>query len=254
MTTRLPEELRWRLQRARHWLVLSGSGVSAESGVPTFRDAQTGLWAKYSPEELATPQAFARDPRLVWEWYQWRRDLVAAAHPSPGHRALAELEYMVPELTLITQNVDGLHQRAGSRKVVEFHGNIHKTLCSHCDRIAETPLESANRPPRCRFCSGLLRPGVVWFGETIPPAALQAALTAAARADLFISVGTSSLVYPAAGLARMALDNGATVVEINPNQTPLTPQAHFHLAGPAGRWLPALATELVNGASADRVN
>ncbi len=251
----LSAELCRRLRAAQHWLVLSGSGISAESGVPTFRDAQTGLWARYAAEDLATPEAFARDPQLVWDWYQWRRELVSRARPNPAHRALALLENLVPRLTLITQNVDGLHQRAGSSTVLEFHGNLQTNRCATCNQVAEPDLRDDVRPPRCPRCAGLLRPGVVWFGEAIPPAALEAAFAAANSADLFLSVGTSSLVYPAAGLAQVALRNGALVIEINPNQTPLTRQADFHLGGPAGEWLPAIARQVKDSVSSgDHLN
>ena len=255
MTDGLSAELSRRLLAAQHWLVLSGSGISAESGVPTFRDAQTGLWARYAPEDLATPEAFARDPQLVWDWYQWRRELVARAAPNPAHRALARLQDLVPQLTLITQNVDGLHQRAGSRHVVEFHGNLQSNRCASCGRVAEPDAQDQTRPPRCPHCAGALRPGVVWLGETIPQDALDAALAAANSADLFLSVGTSSLVYPAAGLAQLALTNGAVVIEINPHDTPLTLQADFHLAGPAGQWLPAIARQVEESVSSlDHLN
>ena len=193
--------------------VLTGAGISAESGVPTFRDAQSGLWARYDPLDLATPEAFLRDPALIWRWYRWRRELVAAAEPNPGHRALAQLADVVPCLTLITQNVDGLHQRAGSTDVIEFHGNLFENRCFvegcavACDDHDDIPV--------CSGCGGHVRPGVIWFGEAIPEQALNASFAAAKDCDLFLSIGTSSLVYPAAGLAEIAKNAGATVAEIN---------------------------------------
>ena len=227
------------LRDARHVLVLTGSGASAESGVPTFREAQTGLWENFNPMELATPDAFLRDPALVWRWYRWRRELVARAEPNPGHYALAGLVDRIPQLTLITQNVDGLHQRAGSHDVVEFHGSLFADRCfdNDCHLDAHT---SDDELPRCPQCGGLLRPGVVWFGEPIPPAALDAADAASRDCDVFLSVGTSSLVWPAAGLAEIAAGRGATVIEINIDATPLSGSSHFVLQGKAGELLPEL--------------
>jgi NAD-dependent deacetylase len=198
------------------------------------------LWAKYSPEELATPQAFRRNPKLVWEWYTWRRELVAQAQPNPGHLALAELEQLVPHLTLITQNVDGLHQRAGSRNVIELHGNITRTKCFDEGDIIDSWPQTAEIPPRCPRCDGYLRPDVVWFGETLPTQALHTAFEAARQCDLFFSIGTSALVHPAASLPYEALQRGVTVVEINPDVTPLTSNVTYVLPGPAGQILPEL--------------
>ena len=220
-------------------VVLTGSGISAESGVPTFREAQTGLWERFDPQELATPEAFASDPRLVWEWYEWRRELVSGAEPNPGHEALVEIEHKVPSFTLVTQNVDGLHRRAGSENVIELHGNIMCTLCSAEGLLVEDYDPDA-KPPPCPNCGAPLRPGVVWFGEMLPPGALETASEAARGCDLFLSVGTSSLVYPAAALPYEALENGATLVEVNPDQTPLTRHADFVLTGRGGEVLPEL--------------
>ena len=178
---------------------MTGSGISAESGVPTFRDAQTGLWAQYDPQQLATQEAFKNNPHVVWQWYQWRRELIRNTSPNPAHRALVELQRLRPNLILVTQNVDGLHQRAGSTNVIEFHGNIHRNKCSHCQKPG--PESEAAQPPDCAHCGELLRPNVVWFGESIPRVALQAAAHAIETCDVFFSVGTSSLVYPAAALA-----------------------------------------------------
>jgi len=250
----VPAGLLAALASARHVVALTGSGISAESGVPTFRDAQTGLWAKFSPEQLATPEAFARDPELVWRWYRWRRDLVARAQPNAGHLALVELAALVPAFALVTQNVDGLHQRAGSRDVVEFHGNI---LVDRCSVACEGPGPARALPattsiastgddelPRCTACGALLRPGVVWFGEAIPDAALIAAHRAVRECDVFISIGTSSLVFPAAGLASDARRAGAALIEINPSPTPLTAAADFVIEAPAGAALPAIVAAL----------
>jgi NAD-dependent deacetylase len=220
--------------------VLTGAGISAESGIPTFRDALTGLWAKFSPEELATPEAFERDPETVWSWYEWRRQLIRQAHPNAGHFALAELARGVPCLTLVTQNVDGLHQRAGSPGVLEYHGNILRDRCTVEQIVAERSEDARAGLPRCAACGGLLRPDVVWFGEAIPAGPMTLAAAAAEDCDVFLSVGTSSLVYPAAGLAEVALRRRATVIEINPNATDLSPHADLVLAGPSGQILPAL--------------
>jgi NAD-dependent deacetylase len=225
-------------------VVLTGSGISAESGVPTFREAQTGLWERFDPPELATPEAFERDPGLVWDWYAWRRSLVAQAAPNLGHLALAEMQDLGQKFTLVTQNVDGLHQRAGSRGVIELHGNILRTRCS-VEGVDVEEYEEGESPPVCPFCGAPLRPDVVWFGEMLPSEALDAASEAARGTDLFLSVGTSSLVYPAAALPHEALESGATLVEINPGETPLTPHAEYALRGPAGDVLPRLIRELL---------
>jgi NAD-dependent deacetylase len=238
-----PRVLISALRDSSRTVVLTGSGISAESGVPTFREAQTGLWERFDPQELATPEAFARDPRLVWDWYAWRRKLVAEARPNPGHVAIAEMQHLVQNLTLVTQNVDGLHQRAGSRDVIELHGNIRRTKCPVEGTTVDNYDESES-PPLCPSCGAPLRPDVVWFGEMLPPEAIEAASEAARGADVFLSVGTSSLVYPAGGLPFEALENGATLVEVNPETTPLTPRADYALHGPAGDVLPRLIREL----------
>ena len=236
----IPESLVTALRSAGSVAVLTGSGVSAESGVPTFREAQTGLWARFGPEELATPEAFARDPRLVWEWYTWRRELVEKAAPNPGHEALAELERHVPSFALITQNVDGLHRQTGSRNVIELHGNIRRSKCSREGVVVEPDEGNTGIPPSCPRCGALLRPDVVWFGEALPTDALAQAFDATRSCDLFFSVGTSGLVYPAASLPFEVLRHGAVVVEVNPNETPLTRHATYVLQGLAGEVLPVL--------------
>ncbi len=239
-TIHIPSELAERLRNAQRVTVLTGAGISAESGVPTFRDALTGLWAQYDPQELATPQAFRRDPKLVWEWYQWRRELVGTAAPNPGHYALAEIERRVPHFTLITQNVDGLHQQAGSAKVIELHGNIARYKCFDDGQLVETWPETGEVPPRCPRCGGYLRPDVVWFGEMLPPRALEAAYSASSEADLLLTVGTSSIVQPAASLPVEAAYRGATTVEVNPAETPISALMTYTLRGPSGVILPAL--------------
>lgn len=235
-----PTELIRILRSAQKVAVLTGAGISAESGVPTFREAQTGLWAQYDPQQLATPHAFRENPRLVWEWYAWRRKLVTDAAPNAGHYALAQLAARLPGLTLITQNVDGLHQRAGSQDVIELHGNLTRTKCFENEHAVETWPETAEVPPRCPICNGRLRPDVVWFGENLPQLALQSAIRAAAACDLFLTVGTSAIVQPAASLPLTALENNVPTVEINPQATPITPYIDFVLNGPAGEILPAL--------------
>ncbi len=230
--------------QSAHTVILTGSGTSAESGVPTFRDAQNGLWSRYRAEDLATPEAFARDPQVVWEWYEWRRGIVASVQPNPGHYAIVELQRRLRRVTLITQNVDGLHQRAGSADVIEFHGNLMRSKCSaeHC--VVEVDRSEQASPPRCPNCGELVRPDVVWFGEAIPDVELEAALAAAADCDLMMVVGTSAQVQPAASLAERARARGAVLVEINPEATPLTPRADFVLSGPSGRILPELVEAL----------
>jgi NAD-dependent deacetylase len=240
--TEIPKSLVETLRSAYSVAVLTGSGISAESGVPTFRDAQTGLWARYDPMELATPEAFTRDPRLVWEWYAWRRKLVEGASPNPGHEALAELERRVPEFALMTQNVDGLHRRAGSQRVIELHGNIMLSKCSREGVVVESRTDDPEVPPTCSHCGALLRPDVVWFGEMLPQEAFEEALMAARNCDLFFAIGTSSLVQPAASLPFEALRGGVSVVEVNPDETPLTRHVEYGLRGPAGELLPALVS------------
>lgn len=237
-------ELLAKLKSARHVAVLTGAGVSAESGVPTFRDAQTGLWAKFRPEDLATPEAFRRNPKMVWDWYQYRFNAVSAVEPNPGHHALALMQDLFPEFTLITQNVDGLHERAGSRKVIELHGNILKHKCLDCGiplALDDAPLGS---PPSCPCDKSYYRPDVVWFGENLPFEALDAAQTAAKSCDVFLCVGTSTVVYPAAELPFSAQRRGAVVVEINPDETPLTERADYVLRGPSGKVLPVIVDAL----------
>ncbi|HEV2977300.1 MAG TPA: NAD-dependent deacylase [Casimicrobiaceae bacterium] len=232
------------LRRARFVAALTGAGISAESGLATFRDAQTGLWARFDPRELATPSAFARNPQLVWDWYAWRRELAARAEPNAGHLALAALERRVPEFALITQNVDGLQQRAGSRSVIELHGNIGRVKCSREGTLVGQWENPAHAVPHCARCGALLRPDVVWFEESLPELALAAAEDAARRCRVLLVVGTSTEVYPAAGLPGLARRSGALVVEVNPNPTTLSATADYVLRGAAGTVLPALLAGL----------
>ena len=224
----------------RRVVALTGAGISAESGVPTFRGDE-GLWRQFRPEELATPHAFAHDPELVWEWYDWRRGLIGACRPNPAHQALADMEARLPDFTLITQNVDGLHRLAGNRRVLELHGDIWRLRCTRqgttlLDRT--TPLPEI--PPRCADCGELLRPDVIWYGESLPEDVLEAAFTASATCDIMLVVGTSAVVQPAATLPLIAKQNGAVLVEINPQPTPLSDYADLTLRQPAAKALPQL--------------
>jgi NAD-dependent deacetylase len=228
------------LRRAQHVVVLTGAGISAESGLPTFRDAMTGLWAQYRPEELATPEGFRQNPRLVWEWYAWRRERALSAVPNAAHTALVALERYVPRVTLVTQNVDGLHQRAGSARVIELHGNLARFRCFQDDQIVTDWAPSGDIPPRCPRCGGLVRPDVVWFGERLPEQAHHDALVATSQCDLFFSVGTSGAVEPAASLPRRALDHGATVVVNNLDVANRAAPPLYSIHGPAGTVLPEL--------------
>lgn len=240
-------ELAKEINNASSVVVLTGAGISAESGIPTFRDAQTGLWSQYQATELATPKAFQNNPKLVWEWYQWRRDLIDQAQPNPGHRSLVELEALVDQFTLITQNVDGFHRLAGSPNVIELHGNITKTICFNNRHPVDT-WEIADTPPRCPVCDSYLRPDVVWFGEMLPHDALEKAFHASLTCDVFFAIGTSGVVEPAASLPRLARENDAVIVEINITSTPLTHQADFVIHQPSGEFLPQLVSAIKNNA------
>jgi NAD-dependent deacetylase len=227
------------VREARRIVLLSGAGMSAESGVPTFRDAQTGLWAKFRPEELATEQAFRARPQMVWDWYALRREMIAQVEPNAGHRAVAAFQQRHPgRLTVVTQNVDGLHQRAGSPGVLALHGNIADDQWLDAPRACcDAQLPVAGRPPRCGTCGNLRRPAVVWFGEMLPMAELASAEEAAAACDLMLVVGTSGVVYPAAGLAHATRGR---VVVVNPEATELDDAADAVLQGTAATMLPRL--------------
>jgi NAD-dependent deacetylase len=224
--------------------VLTGAGVSAESGIPTFRSGERAHWKNLRPEQLASLDGFQRDPQTVWSWYQYRRRTYAKCLPNPGHLALAELERRRPDLTLITQNVDRLHQRAGSTNVIELHGNAVDNHCFRCSLPAgEVPVDSDDLVA-CSACGGWLRPSVVWFGEMLPVDALERASAAASACDVFLSIGTSAQVYPAAQLPALARHRGALLVEINPEPTPITPLAKYVLPHPSGEVLPLILTAM----------
>jgi NAD-dependent deacetylase len=234
-----------------HLAVLTGAGVSAESGIPTFRDALTGLWAKYSPAELANPMAFLANPKLVWEFYEFRRTLMQPAQPNPAHYALAALEQRFPQMQIITQNVDNLHERAGSKNVIRLHGNIHADKCSaNCQGdptpvdISQLEWDHASGAPPCPYCGKPVRPDVVWFGEMLPLAQLDAARIAAAYADVMLVIGTSGVVRPAADLPFAARENGAKIIEFNPYQSDITAIADLWLPAPAGETLPRVVAAL----------
>lgn len=240
-----------RLRDASHVFVFTGAGVSAESGIPTFRDALTGLWARFDPAVLATADAFRNDPALVWGWYEWRRSKVLAAEPNPAHLAIAGLARLVSRLTVITQNVDDLHERAGCQDVIHLHGSLHSPRCFACARPYERTTDQLNEPedgrriepPRCRHCNGKVRPGVVWFGESLPEQAWRDALAAARDCDLLLSVGTSSLVQPAAEIPRIASEHGAVVVHVNLQRESVLGEREFSLVGKAAEILPRLLAQ-----------
>jgi NAD-dependent deacetylase len=253
-----------QLRAARHAMALTGAGISAESGIPTFRAPGTGLWSQYSIEDFATPRAWRRNPKLVWGWYTHRRRLALRAQPNAGHLALAQLAADYPQFTLATQNVDGLHVRAGSQDVLELHGSLFRFRCTiegapvdymdpeDNDPAALERLERGEGPevPACPRCGALIRPAVVWFEEPLPADVLAAAEAAAANCDVLFVVGTSAHVYPAAALPERARRHRALIVEVNPEETELTPSAHLSLRGPAGTILPRFADLLAQGASA----
>ena len=239
------------LTSARRVACLTGAGISAESGVPTFRDAQTGLWSRFDPQTLASQRGFAADPGLVWGWYMWRLELAERVQPNPGHLALAQLADLLPHFTLITQNVDDLHEQAGSRDVLHLHGTIARFKCNRCDRThtLQPADRVAEQPPSCIHCGGLVRPDVVWFGEMLPHSVLTDARNAAQSCDVMLVVGTSGLVYPASSLPGMAQDHGAKVIDINPAPSPISQRADLFLQGAAGEILPALAQAVAKKSS-----
>jgi len=232
------------LQEASRVAILTGAGISAESGIPTFR-GEEGLWKKYRPEELATPTAFSQDPKLVWEWYDWRRGIIGQKEPNPGHKVIARWEETFPTVSLITQNIDGLHQKAGSKNIWELHGNIWKLRCTEEGTITEnydTPLKEI--PPLCPNCGALLRPHVVWFGESLSPTILQKSIQLSSECDVMFVVGTSAVVQPAASLPFEASEAGAKLVEINLDPTPLSLYSDFSIRGKSGEILPLIDEEL----------
>lgn len=231
------------LKASKSLFVLTGAGVSKESGIPTFRDALEGLWANYNPEELATPEGFRNNPPLVWQWYDSRRSKVQEVQPNAGHYALAELQKLVPSFFLVTQNVDGLHIRAGSTDVVEIHGSIEKFKCFDRGHVQTEIAFNLKEPPLCE-CGSQVRPDVVWFGEAMPEKAMARSFAAAENADVALIVGTSGLVHPAASLPFVAKRAGAKVIEVNPNRTELTDSCDLFLSGPSGSVLPQLAEKM----------
>ena len=246
MPYRLEQSLLEKLLKARHVMVLTGAGMSAESGIPTFRDAQTGMWAKYQPEDLATPEAFQANPERVWRWYEERRARVREAMPHDGHYALVELASLLPSVSVVTQNVDGLHQLAGSRGVIELHGNITRSCCSITRRpISNEWMKDAegSPPPSPYIRNGLARPDVVWFGEVLPQEAIDSAVTIARGCDFCFSVGTTSLVHPAASLPLIAIEHGSPLVEINPLETPLSHHADQCMRAAASQALKEIAVQ-----------
>ncbi len=246
-----------RLRKATTVVTLTGAGISAASGVPTFR-GKDGLWNKFNPRELANVEAFLRNPDLVWEWYSWRRNLIRNVQPNPGHYALVELEKLLPDFWVVTQNVDNLHQTAGTQKIIELHGNILRNRCIDCNEyvtdeyLMEYERKAGKTVPRCPHCRGLIRPDVVWFGEFLPPEAIEKAQQLAYRAEVYFSVGTSATVEPAASLPLMARNNGAYVVEINPEETPLTDAADESVRAGADEALPELVEMLKQARSSSQ--
>lgn len=248
MTIAIPSDLIAALKSAEHVVFLTGAGVSAESGIPTFRDGLTGLWGRYDAEQLASAEGFTADRELVWGWYEWRRMQVMNARPNAAHRAIAAMSWRIPRVDVVTQNVDDLHERAGSPNVHHLHGRIDRPYCFACGLHFALPPgiprepEGGRRlaPPQCRRCGADVRPGVVWFGETLPMDEWTAAVEACRTCDLLFSIGTSSLVQPAAGLPLVAADKGAAIVQINPNPTSLDAVARFVLAGSAGAIMPTI--------------
>ncbi|MFN2251264.1 MAG: SIR2 family NAD-dependent protein deacylase [Anaerolineae bacterium] len=237
---------------AKSIAVLTGAGVSAESGISTFRDAH-GLWSRFNPDEVATREAFLRDPVKVWDWYAERRVQIALAEPHAGHYALVEMERRSREFALVTQNIDEMHRRAGTKRLIELHGSISRVKCFDEDVVVDEWDATGEVPPRCPQCGSRLRPDVVWFGESLPIDALGEAIAAAQRCDVFISVGTSGLVEPAASLPFEALRARAAIIEVNPEETPVSPFVRYALRAPAGEALPALVraawpgSELIGG-------
>ncbi|OGC75580.1 MAG: NAD-dependent protein deacylase [candidate division Zixibacteria bacterium RBG_16_40_9] len=235
----LSTALQQKLVSAKKVVVLTGAGVSQESGISTFRD-KDGLWQKFKPEDLATPQAFEKNPKMVWEWYDFRRKKIQTVQPNFAHLAISQMEKIFSEFLLVTQNVDGLHQKAGSKKILELHGNLNRNKCFSCERIyKESDFDSKTVPPVCK-CGGYLRPDVVWFGELLPELALEQAQQAASQAELFFSIGTSAIVYPAASLPFLAKEKGAFVVEINTSETEISAFVDELLLGKAGVVLPVI--------------
>ena len=231
------------ISKATRLVVLTGAGISKESGIPTFREAQVGLWAQYDPMEMASEQGFLRNPKLVWEWYEYRFGMVRSARPNAGHFAIAQLEHRIPTVTVITQNIDGLHTVAGSTHVLEIHGSLQRYKClsgQHNGFSLDDVAAQTEKPPRCPKCGDLLRPEVVWFGEFLPEAVMRKAYDASLRCDVMLVVGTSGVVQPAASLPYIAARTGALVVDVNPERDEISETADIFLQGKGGTVLPEL--------------
>lgn len=236
-----PTELAAKFKPNSRVVVLTGAGVSAESGIATFRDKTTGLWSKFNPKELANFTAFLHDPELVWQWYQFRKETIQSVQPNQGHLALVDFQKLFEDFTLITQNIDNLHQRAGSTGVLELHGNIERNYCIRCGTFKQ---EITTLPPSCDRCGGLVRPDVVWFGEQLPAGVLQNAFQKTTDCTIFMVIGTSAEVYPAAGLPFGAARDGKLVIVINPEETPVSSVAAYHIFARSGEYLPQLVNEI----------
>jgi len=251
----VPAALTQTLATARHIVVFTGAGISAESGIPTFRNGKGSLWNQFDARTLATPEAFSENPAMVWGWYEYRRAAIRQAQPNGAHLAVAQLSRQVARLDLITQNVDDLHERAGSHEVIHLHGRLDKARCHDCGLAWEHPCASPELPPddaslpppRCTRCGGPVRPGVVWFGEALPARDWHQAMQAAEQCDVLFSIGTSSMVYPAAELPHRARIQGARVIQVNPASTPLDSVCDFNLRGDAGVVMPAVLAALQAG-------
>lgn len=243
------QETAKRLREAKRVTVLTGAGVSKESGVPTFRDALEGLWSQYNPEDLATPQAFQRNPKLVWDWYAMRREMAGKVSPNAGHYALTELQKLKPDTVIVTQNVDDLHERAGNQDVIHLHGQIARVRCyDNCQGsptiVDLATVDAMQTPPPCPHCGAYLRPDVVWFSESLPMDALARAYELCKISDVILVIGTSGIVSPASELPQVGLKHGATIIEINPQYSMITRIAHTHLEAPSGQVLPLLIEAL----------
>lgn len=239
----IPIELKNALNSASNIVFFTGAGISAESGIPTFR-GENGIWKKFKPEELANFNAFMANPDMVWEWYQYRRGIVDEAKPNPGHETIAAIEKKFPSVTVVTQNVDNLHRRAGSTNVYELHGNIKRNYCVECKTFYNDNFEIENKVPKCK-CGGLIRPDVVWFGEYLPEDQFNSSLIAAHKADLFFVIGTSGVVFPAANLVYEAKQKGAYLVEINIEETEISRLMNVSFFGPSGKILPELFKDFI---------
>ncbi|AOP34195.1 NAD-dependent deacylase [Leptospira tipperaryensis] len=241
----MKEFLKFHSEKLNRITAITGAGISAESGIPTFR-GEEGLWKNFRAEELATPQAFQKDPKLVWKWYLWRRGIIESKDPNLGHFALAELEKRHTDFFLITQNVDGLHSRAGSKKLIEIHGNIFINRCSSCENEILVPVSTPNEQlPKCNLCGSLFRPGVVWFGESYDESKLNHSILRMRNTDLLLIIGTSGAVSMPVYLAEIAKENGALLIEINPEKTSFSSSVDLFLKGKSGGILPELANEII---------